>query len=124
MSSQASDDPHAVTATQPAAESTPFAANAMRLSLTQLCLSVLVVCSTLYAIPRLWQRWEPLQSTGDNRIPYSLSEDYWFYNRHLQSLANENQIVVLGDSVMWGEYVQRDETLSHFLSERSPDRHF
>src|SRR5262245_10083573 len=98
MSTPSVNGQHVGIAVQPDAASTPFAANAMRLSLTEWGVTVLAVCAILFAIPRLWQRGEPLESTGDDRVPYSLSEDYWFYNRHLQRLADENQIVVLGDS--------------------------
>jgi hypothetical protein len=66
--------------------------------------------------PRVWRAVERFDTGPDYRIPYPLSKDYWLYQRRLEKLA-PNDIVVVGDSVAWGEYVQPDGTLSHFLNE-------
>jgi hypothetical protein len=50
-----------------------------------------------------------------------VSRDYWLYERRLQQIAPTN-LVVLGDSVVWGEYVRADGTLSHFLNEQSGEQ--
>ena len=68
--------------------------------------------------PALWKRLERFEPGPDYRIPYDLSKDYWLYERRLQQVAPTN-VVVLGDSVVWGEYVRPDGTLSHFLNEQS-----
>jgi hypothetical protein len=68
--------------------------------------------------PALWKRLERFEPGPDYRIPYALSKDYWLYERRLQQIASTN-VVVLGDSVVWGEYVRPDGTLSHFLNEQS-----
>jgi len=65
--------------------------------------------------PPLWKKVERFDTGPDYRIPYVLSKDYWLYKRRLQQIASTN-IVVLGDSVVWGEYVLTDGTLSHFLN--------
>ena len=65
--------------------------------------------------PPLWKKVEHFDTGPDYRIPYALSKDYWLYERRLQRLDPTN-IVVLGDSVVWGEYVLRDGTLPHFLN--------
>ena len=65
--------------------------------------------------PPLWKKLERFDTGPDYRIPYVLSKDYWLYERRLQRMAPTN-IVVLGDSVVWGEYVFSDGTLSHFLN--------
>jgi hypothetical protein len=52
-----------------------------------------------------------------------LSKDYWHYRRRLQQLGPTN-IVVLGDSVVWGEYVLPDGTWSHFLNQESGSDRF
>ena len=46
------------------------------------------------------------------------------FDWRLQKSAAEEPIVVLGDSVVWGEYVKADGTLSHFLNRQAgqPDR--
>ncbi len=73
--------------------------------------------------PSLWKKVERFDTGPDYRIPYALSKDYWLYARRLQRIASTN-IVVLGDSVVWGEYVLPDGTLSHFLNRETgaPDR--
>src|SRR5713101_7059788 len=68
--------------------------------------------------PALWKRVERFEPGPDYRIPYELSKDYWLYERRLKPVAPTN-VVVLGDSVVWGEYVRPDGTLSHFLNEQS-----
>ncbi len=74
-----------------------------------------IVFLALTLTPPLWKKLERFDPGPDYRIPYLLSKDYWLYERHLQQMASTN-IVVLGDSVVWGEYVMADGTLSHFLN--------
>jgi hypothetical protein len=68
--------------------------------------------------PWLWKRVERFDTGTDYRIPYALSKDYWLYKRRLEQVTPTN-IVVLGDSVIWGEYVRAEGTLSHFLNEQA-----
>ena len=57
---------------------------------------------------------------SDYRIPYALSRDYWLYQRRrIEQDAAHGKIVILGDSVVWGEYVRVDGTLSHFLNQEA-----
>ena len=74
---------------------------------------IMLLVTTL--TPSLWKKWERFDTGPDYRIPYALSKDYWLYERRLQRLS-PTHIVVLGDSVVWGEYVLPDGTLSHFLN--------
>lgn len=76
-------------------------------------LVVIVFCLT----PRLWIMSERFGTESDYRIPYSLSKDYWLYQRWLERSAASDGIFVVGDSVVWGEYVRPDGTLTHFLNE-------
>ncbi len=64
--------------------------------------------------PRLWAKVERFETGPDYRIPYELSKDYWLYERRARGTPSDS-IFVLGDSVVWGEFVRRDGTLSHFL---------
>ncbi len=68
--------------------------------------------------PTLWKKLERFDTGPDHRIPYALSKDYWLYARRLQELASTN-IAVLGDSVVWGEYVLPEGTWSHFLNQEA-----
>jgi hypothetical protein len=83
--------------------------------LATLAIVILVMLPT----PRLWERIERYDTGPDYRIPYELGNDYWLYSRRLRQVSDPNQIVVLGDSVVWGEYVLPDGTLSHFLNRES-----
>jgi len=99
----------------PASEA-PFGANEVRLNLCQWTISLVIVLLVMLVMPRLWETIERFDTGPDYRIPYDLSKDYWLYGRRLRQVADPPQIVVLGDSVIWGEYVQPDGTLSHFLN--------
>ncbi len=103
-------------AATPVAAEPPFGMNEMRLTAGQWLITagILVVC--LLATPRLWKKVERFDTGADYRIPYALSKDYWLYQRRLEQISDRSQIVMLGDSVVWGEYVQPPGTLSHFLS--------
>ncbi len=71
------------------------------------------------ATPRLWKHIERFDTGPDYRIPYQLSNDYWLFDWRLQKIAAAKPIVVLGDSVVWGQYVKSDGTLPHFLNQQA-----
>lgn len=103
--------------TPPAAAETRFV-NGMRLSVRQWLAVAAIVTIVLLGVPLLWKRIERFDTGPDYRIPYTLSKDYWLYERRLQRLDATN-VAVVGDSVIWGEYVRPEGTLSHFLNEQS-----
>ena len=103
-------------ATPPLPE-TPFV-NEVRLNWKNWLIAFALILIVFFATPRIWKRIETFQTGSDYRIPYSLSKDYWLYERRLKRLS-PTDIVVVGDSVIWGEYVRSDGTLSHFLSDES-----
>ncbi len=100
---------------KPPATDTPFV-NEMRLDARQWRLVAGIVLVLLAAAPWVWKKAERFETGPDYRIPYPLSKDYWLYERRLQELSPTNA-VLLGDSVVWGEYVLPDGTLSHFLNQ-------
>ena len=100
---------------KPPATDTPFV-NEMRLNARQWLLVAGIVLVILAAASWVWKKAERFDTGPDYRIPYTLSKDYWLYERRLQELPATNA-VILGDSVIWGEYVLPDGTLSHFLSQ-------
>ncbi len=67
-------------------------------------------------VPWLWKQFEQFTPPPDYRMPRELSNDYWFYNRYAAKAAETHDTLVLGDSVIWGEFVSRHETLSHYLN--------
>jgi hypothetical protein len=96
----------------------PFV-NEERLNWKNWCIAVLAVFLIALLTPAIWKKVERFETGPDYRIPYSLSRDYWLYQRRLDHLGDPSRIVLLGDSVIWGEYVRPDGTLSHFLNQKS-----
>ena len=111
-------------AEKPQAYSVPFGVNEIRLSARQWLAALLIVTLVLVATPRLWRKVERFDPAADYRIPYALSKDYWLCQRRLEQLKEPSTVAVLGDSVVWGEYVRPEGTLSHFLNRQadSPNR--
>jgi hypothetical protein len=95
----------------------PFV-NEVRLSARHWAVAFGIVLLAVTLTPPLWKKLERFDTGPDYRIPYALSKDYWLYERRLQRVVPTN-IVVLGDSVVWGEYVRPDGTLSHFLNQET-----
>ena len=82
---------------------------------------VTLVCAVLLvvAIPALWRTAWPLQVEPDHRVAYPQSGDHWHFTRHSEHAAAHADVLLLGDSVIWGAYARSDETLSHHLAERT-----
>ena len=93
--------------------------NEMRLNARQCALALGIILLAVFLTPWLWKRVERFDTGPDYRIPYDLSKDYWLYQRRLEDKISPRSIVMLGDSVVWGEYVLPDGTWSHFLNEQS-----
>jgi hypothetical protein len=68
------------------------------------------------AAPSLWKQAEPFALEPDYRMPYDLSNDYWLYERYAQLAGSQYDTLLVGDSVIWGQYVTRQQTLSHYLN--------
>ena len=101
----------------------PFGVNEMRLGATQWLAVLAIVTAVVLAVPGIWTRVEAFDTGADYRIPYQLSKDYWLYERWT-GRSDPRQVAVIGDSVVWGEYVSRDGTLTHDLNAEAaqPDR--
>jgi hypothetical protein len=94
-----------------------FSSNSVRLSGYEL-IFVCIVASVLFCFgPRLWERIEEFEPEADFRMPYGLSNDYWLYSRYCRWASSKYDALVIGDSVIWGHYVSRDNTLSHYLNQ-------
>ena len=89
--------------------------NGMRLNARHWLSVAVIVTIVLIATPWAWKKVERFETGPDYRIPYQLSKDYLLYERALQRLPAVD-LPIIGDSVIWGEYVQPDGTLSHFLN--------
>jgi hypothetical protein len=98
-------------------EDAPFGANAIRLSMRQWGITGLIVLVCACGIPELWAQLEGWTLTEDYRVPSALSEDYWVYEQYANATQGHATVIpIIGDSVIWGQYVKPDETLSHSLN--------
>jgi hypothetical protein len=93
-----------------------FSSNAVRLSAWEWAIAVAAIVATLLLVPRAVERVEPFRPSADYRHPYAYSEDYWLYARWSRYAASRYPVVVIGDSVVWGHYVELRGTLPHFLN--------
>ncbi len=90
--------------------------NAIRLSGREWIGLALFGLAVFLLAPRLWDRIEAFETGPDYRIPYDLGNDYGLYERRARKVE---EIPIVGDSVIWGQYVKPGETLSHYLNERT-----
>ncbi|MCD8535048.1 MAG: hypothetical protein LR011_09785 [Verrucomicrobia bacterium] len=78
-------------------------------------------------LPGLWKLREPVPESANLRLPYDLSKDYWLYRHWMNKYSGVTdlpRIYILGDSVVWGEFVDRDATLSAHLNASRPGERF
>jgi len=94
----------------------PFSSNSIRLSVGQWIIAGIVCLAFLYLIPALWEQSEQFSPGPDFRMPYELSNDYWLYRRYCRWADSQHEIFVTGDSVIWGHFVSRNNTLSGQLN--------
>jgi hypothetical protein len=102
----------------------PFSSNSIRLSAGQWIIVGIICLAAASLTPALWERYEKFSVDPDYRIPYDLSSDYWLYERYCRLVSSRNEILVIGDSVIWGHFVPKDKTLSHYLDEITDDTQF
>lgn len=102
-----------------ASEDVPFGSNDIRLSGWEWTLVAVICLATFCFGPSLWGQLGELKSEPDYRLPYKLGGDYWLYSRLCDRVCSQYETVLVGDSVVWGHYVPRDATLSHYLNENA-----
>ena len=102
----------------------PFASNAVRLSPRECLVAAIIIVALLAALPIVWDRAEPFEPSEDFRMPYALSEDYWLFTRYCRRAVSEARTLVIGDSVIWGQYVTPAQTLPHYLNEQAGEERF
>jgi len=94
----------------------PTVSNAFALTGRQWAGLAVFAAAVYLLLPVAWKRIEKLEAGQDYRIPYELSSDYWLWNRIADQAAATHDTVIVGDSVVWGQYVRPAETLSHYLN--------
>jgi hypothetical protein len=102
----------------------PFGSNEVRLSPGEWVIALVLIVGLFHLIPVLWERIEPLEPGPDYRVPYRLGNDYWMIRRYFRRAGSDDKILVIGDSVVWGHFVGKDQTLSHYLNEITGQQQF
>jgi len=102
----------------------PFASHEIRLSGSQWLIALLLVMLIMWAMPHIWKQIEGFTPDADYRLPYELSHDYWLFERYARWAAQEHEVLILGDSVVWGHYVSPEGSLSHHLNDLTNTRGF
>ncbi len=103
----------------------PFGANAIRLSLRQWVIIAMIMVLCAVGIPGMWSHLEGWTLVEDYRVPSTLSDDYWVYEQFADTTRHPTDVIpMIGDSVIWGQYVKPDETLSHALNSLQSDIEF
>jgi hypothetical protein len=101
----------------PAAQGAVAFSNSIRLTGRQWLGLTLLGVTMLVLAPAMFNRAENFAFESDYRIPHDLSQDYWLYECYAGLAADHCDLMLIGDSVVWGEYVTRHETLSHYLND-------
>jgi hypothetical protein len=98
--------------------------NGIRLTVRQwLGLGLFAVSLVIFA-PIFSKHAEKFTPEADYRLPFDLSNDYWLYQRYAAVAAGRYETLVIGDSVVWGEYVTGHQSLSHYLNEQGGKERF
>jgi len=103
---------------------TPYGSNDIRLSLREWLLVWFILTLAFVLPPIIFERLETFTPSSDYRIPEPYSRDYHLFSRLALDAAKKGAVLVLGDSVIWGQYVPQNETLSAFLTQESGGREF
>ena len=122
MPAQSNHQPQIAPTRAPASE-TVFGVNEVRLDGRQWLIVLAIFLGFLLLAPALWKHVETFHPDENYRLPYALSKDYWLYQRRLE-LLDPKEIPILGDSVVWGEYVRADGGLARYLDRDSATNRF
>jgi hypothetical protein len=95
-----------------------FSSNSIRLSWKNWLVVVAILLAIVYTLPKVWGKLEDFDPSTDYRLPYTLSNDYSMFTRWSKHAVSKYPALIIGDSVVWGQYVGMDQTLSHHLNEQ------
>ncbi len=101
-----------------------FSSNGVRLNIRQWIFVISFSLIAIITLPSIWKSIEKFSPGDDYRLPYHLGSDYWFYQRYSELAHSKYKTVIIGDSVIWGHYVTKNQTLSYYLNEVSGENKF
>ena len=93
-----------------------FSSNSIRLFLKDWIAVIVILAGIIWFAPRFWIALEEFNPPPDYRMPYELSNDYWMFTRWSKRASSKYPVLIIGDSVIWGQYVKREDTLSQCLN--------
>jgi len=94
----------------------PFSSNSIRLSPREWVVALVIIVGALHLVPAAWKRLDGFAPGSEYRLPFRLGSDYWMYGRWSRAAAERGDTLVIGDSVVWGHYVDSGKTLSAHLN--------
>ncbi len=97
---------------------------AIKLSLREWLVALLLVTALAAVMPSIPFRPRTPVVDRDYRIPYALSSRYDLYRRFTNLSSTQFPTILVGDSVVWGQFSRRDGTLSHYLNELTKQRRY
>ena len=102
----------------------PFSSNLLYLSGREWIVAGVIIFILSFLIPSVWEQSEKFRPGGNYRIPYTLSNDYWLYQRWARRSACKYDTLVIGDSFIWGHYVKARDTLTGHLNDYFDGKQF
>lgn len=89
-----------------------FSSNAIRLTLWELVvLAGIMILVIFVALPWVWNYNENIVAGKNFRLGYEYRDNYWTYRSWTEKAVKEYPVLFLGDSVVWGMYVDNDNTI-------------
>lgn len=101
-----------------------FGANAIRLNLGEWIIVAILVSVAVLLGPWIWKRYEAYEPDATYRMPFAMSEDYWHFERLAEHAKESERVFVVGDSVVWGEYVLPGQSIAGQLNRRTESERF
>ena len=101
-----------------------FSSNSVRLLWKDWVAVMAILLGIFYLLPKCWPALEKFGSLPDYRLPHELSNNYWLFTRWSRYASSRYPVLIIGDSVIWGHYVKREHTLSHYLNEQAGENIF
>ena len=98
-------------------EKVPFSSNNIRLSGYEWLIAGITCLAFFFLVPVLWGQLEHFNIEADYRLPSRLNNDYWLFKNYCRQVCSRYDTLLIGDSVVHGPHVPKDETLSHYLNE-------
>ena len=77
-----------------------------------------VLLLTLAVLPYCWQKFRPAKIPRGFRLAEKLRDDYYGYRMVAKAVCEKYPAVFIGDSVVWGMYVDNDHTLPELVNRR------